>query len=538
MKIRRYTFSARLSILVLVIYGIAAAGCKKAKKEEAQPEPEPKVTVTPQSSRAQLSADSMFLYAKEVYLWNDLLPTYEVFNPRQYVNSDEEAGLNNELFAITRYAKNSYEYNQGYPNETKYSYIFDTDDANPVSYTLPAKSSVDLEGNGYDFGFYVGLFGTKTSYEVRVLSVYKGSPAEKAGIKRGDVFTSINGTQVTANYTSSVEDFINAALFDASAVTLKVLKNTGISSDVVLSRTSYKSNPIYRDSVYTSGAKKIGYLAFARFSTLTNAQPALDAAFNKFAVAGVTDLIVDFRYNGGGYVSTAQYLADLIAPSAINSRVMYKEYFNSTLQNGKASILKNQIFLVNEQPQYQNGKLLTYADLDYSANGNTYNFAKKGSLNNVQNIVFLVSGNTASASELVINSLKPYITGIQLIGEQTYGKPVGFFPITIDKYEVYFSMFESKNSEGQGEYYSGMEPNYTLKEISGANDNKYDFGDLSEKLLASAYSYLVNGTYTGVVKKSSVKSSSGSSISGSKMESFSPAREEFKGMIEDRKKRK
>ncbi|RXF71009.1 S41 family peptidase [Arcticibacter tournemirensis] len=536
MKIRRYTFSARLSILVLVIYGIAAAGCKKAKKEEAQPEPEP--VVTTKSSRAELSADSMFLYAKEVYLWNDLLPTYEVFNPRQYVNSDEEAGLNNELFAITRYAKNSYEYNKSYPNETKYSYIFDTDDANPVSYTLPAKSSVDLEGNGYDFGFYVGLFGTEASYEVRVLAVYKGSPAEKAGIKRGDVFTSINGIQVTANYTSSVEDFINAALFDASAVTLKVLKNTGISSDVVLSRTSYKSNPIYRDSVYTSGAKKIGYLAFARFSTLTNAQPALDAAFNKFAVAGVTDLIVDFRYNGGGYVSTAQYLADLIAPSAINSRVMYKEYFNSTLQNGKASILKNQIFLVNEQPQYQNGKLLTYADLDYSANGNTYNFAKKGSLNNVQNIVFLVSGNTASASELVINSLKPYITGIQLIGEQTYGKPVGFFPITIDKYEVYFSMFESKNSEGQGEYYSGMEPNYTLKEISGANDNKYDFGDLSEKLLASAYSYLVNGTYTGVVKKSSVKLSSGSSISGTKMESFSPGREEFKGMIEDRKKTK
>lgn len=515
--------------LIAGVCFLSLPSCKKDKKEDDSTS----TTTTATGTRSQLSADSMFLYAKEVYLWNESLPTSDVFNPRQYVNSDEEAGLNSELFAITRYAKNtsgvSYEYNADYPDETKYSYIFNTDDANPVAYVPQAKSSVDLEGNGYDFGFYVGLYGTAAAYEVRILAVYKGSPAYAAGLKRGDVITSINGTQVTSNYTSATEDFINSTLFDVSSVTLKVLKTTGTSSNITLTRVAYKSNPVYCDTVYTEGSKKVGYIAFARFSSLTNAQSVLDAAFSEFATAGITDLIVDLRYNGGGYVSTAEYLANLIAPSGKTGQIMYKEYFNSLLQSGKATILKNQPALdENNNLQYSNGRLITYADEDYSVAGNTYKFSKKGSLNNVQKVVFLVTGNTASASELVINSLKPYVD-VKLVGEQSYGKPVGFFPITIDKYEVYYSMFQSKNANDEGDYFDGMTPD---KEID--DNNKSDFGDLTEALTASAYNYLINGSFTS----STAKTSSVSNVSASKMKkmgAFKPARAEFKGMIESRK---
>ncbi len=124
---------------------------------------------------------------------------------------------------------------------------------------------------------------------------------------------------------------------------------------------------------------------------------------------GVADLIIDLRYNGGGFVNTAEYLINLIAPPTVTG-TMFVEYYNKTMQDGKASILKNQPLLdENDQIQYSGGKIVTYADVDYSVTGNTIAFSKKGSLSTVANVVFLVSGNTASASELVINSLKPHL---------------------------------------------------------------------------------------------------------------------------------
>ncbi|MNR19988.1 Peptidase family S41 [compost metagenome] len=102
----------------------------------------------------------------------------------------------------------------------------------------------------------------------------------------------------------------------------------------------------------TAGSKKIGYLAYARFGalstppTLTTAagDVELDAAFTQFANAGVTDLIIDFRYNGGGYVYAAEHLTNLIAPSSVRG-TMFTEYYNSTMQSGNAKILSNQPLL-------------------------------------------------------------------------------------------------------------------------------------------------------------------------------------------------
>lgn len=207
-------------------------------------------------------------------------------------------------------------------------------------------------------------------------------------------------------------------------------------------------------NTYVSGTT--GYLALDEFAHLNALKSSLDAAFASFSSTGTTSLVIDLRNNSGGYVETARYLANLIAKPGMNGQVMYSEHFNSEMQQGKASILKKQIYLDgNNQPVYLNGRLATYADIDFSVSGNTYKFEKAGALNQLTSIYFLVNGATASASELLINVLKPYFE-VKLIGTQTYGKPVGSFGIQIDQYTLYVSNFLIKNSKGAGDYFDGM----------------------------------------------------------------------------------
>lgn len=519
------------SILSVAIIALSIiTGCKKDKE------------VTPDSSRVQLITDSIFLYAKEVYLWNTSLPTYDAFNPRQYVQTDEEAGFNDELFKITRYPINpatnlSYEYNTESETDTKYSFISNTDDDNPIAYIGNAKSAVDLEGNGYDLGIDIRLYGTETNYILYVVAVAPNSPAEKAGIARGDRVTSINGTAIGSNFNSQ-QDLLNNTFYNntVTPATLKGTKRDGSALNVTLSVSLYKSTPIACDTIYTSGAKKIGYLAYSAFTNEANSKSALAEVFTKFANAGVTDLIIDLRYNGGGYVSTAEYLANLIAPSSINGSVMFTEHYNTLMQEKKATILKKLPLLDdNDKIRYSNGRMLNYFDdVDYTVAENTSVFAKEGSLTNIRNVVFIVTSSTASASELVINSLKPHMN-VKLVGEQSYGKPVGFFPLRIDKYDVYLSMFESRNKEDKADYYEGFTPDAL------ASDNPtYLLGDRTENSISAAYNYLVTGAFStsSVNATSSLKNSNGTVIKAFEEANKKLPSKRFKGMIEDRLKLK
>lgn len=526
-----YNLRRGLPALLLALFTLSVS-CKKDKEE---PEPEPT-----EGTRAELTADSIFLYAKEVYLWNESLPDYNTFNPRQYVEADEINGFRHEIFDITRYAKDpatgrSYEFDEEDENGMKYSYITNSDDTNPVAVIAGRKSDVDLEGNGYDLGLDVGFYGTGASedaYRIFVLDVSPNSPAEKAGMSRGDIIQTVNGRALGANFDN--ERSVLDATFFSSTVTTAVLTGTkrdGGSFNVNLTKTSYRSSPVHLDTVYTAGAKKIGYLVFSEFSTATNAVSRLNDAFSDFATAGVTDLIVDLRYNGGGYVSTAEHLTNLIAPARLNDQVMFREHFNTMMQNKKATILKNLPLLDNNgNIQYNNRReIVTYFDANYTVDSNTYKFAKKGDLRNLSNVVFITTDATASASELVINNLKPHMN-VQTVGETSYGKPVGFFPLRIDKYDVYLSMFESRNSKGEGGYYFGIDP-----DAEAFDDPRYAFGDLREECLATAYAYLVQGSFSS---SSAARISSTSPSGGAKLKALESRGKTlskgFKGMIEDR----
>jgi carboxyl-terminal processing protease len=153
-------------------------------------------------------------------------------------------------------------------------------------------------------------------------------------------------------------------------------------------------------------------------------------------------------------------------------------------------------------------------------------------------VVFIVSGGTASASELVINSLKPHVT-VKLVGLTTYGKPVGFFPVTIEnKYDVYFSLFETKNSLGQGGYYTGMTPDVSASEVP-ANTVMYDFGNVNDNYLKLALNALNLGVpVTGQAKTLSAARERSLAVQSSEVINSDLDRNEFKGMIENRSRRR
>ncbi len=521
---------------------LIAASCKKEPSPApVDPDPDPGQT----ASRMQLTQDSIYLYAKEVYYWNDAVPARDVFNPRQYTSwSNDLDNFNHELFAITQLKINPetgkpYEYvagsnggNAGYP---KYSYIKDKADDNPTSSTASRSvSSVDLEGNGNDMGLSLSAIGTNTDYEVRIRYASPGSPAAKAGLSRGDLITTFEGRTVGSNFDGEV-NFINNAMA-GSSVSLAGRKKDGSAFEVTINKAVYKSSPIYKDTILTSGSKKIGYLAYARFSNTANSETALRNVFSDFAAGGVTDLIIDLRYNGGGYVHIAELLSNLIAPSSLNGKVMFREKFNSTMQTGKAEILKNQPLLdANDRLQYENGEIVTYYDIDYSEENNVHHFEKKGGVEGIQNVVFIVTANTASASELVINNLKPHMN-VKVVGKQSYGKPIGFFPITIqNKYDVYYSMFTSINSAGQTDYYAGFVP-----DAESADDVTRDFGDPAELSLAAAIRQIPGaGTTIAASRSVSALKIKGQTVSSSSVtvREMTPEND-FVGMIENRFKRK
>ncbi|KQN36088.1 hypothetical protein ASE92_08100 [Pedobacter sp. Leaf41] len=478
------------------------ASCKKNSTEpdsdSSTPVVEKNTLQTPTSNRDYLTRDSIFLYAKQTYFWNVGMPDYDTFNPRKYANDDQV------LAALAALPSTG--------GKDKYSFI----DNGAVAGQLGGVSG--------DYGFSANYDANNL---LRVKSVYATSPAALAGLKRGYQITRVNG-RTTLRTSQSDIDNLNDGIFGSNpSISMTVVKPDGTSQDLVINRGSYNINPILYSNTYTVAAKKIGYIVFNSFTT--NSVPLLDAAFAKFTTDGITELVVDLRYNGGGSVATSEAFTNLIAPASQNGKVMYTTYWTKTMQDKQATILQNQKF-------YQTGsdgvrRMFSFYDYDYqptAQGGNLEVFAKRGSLNGLTRVYFLVAGGTASASELLINNLKP-VMDVKLIGRKTYGKPVGFFSLRIDKKDLYIPQFQTKNQSGFGDYFDGMAVD---KDV--VDDLTKDFGDPSEKLLAQALNYSATGAFTSYLKESTLSSTSG--VSRQVIDSNNEKLDhEFKGMIETRK---
>jgi carboxyl-terminal processing protease len=442
----------------IVVALFLMASCKKNDlHDNLTPTPTP----TPVASADALK-DTALLYTKDIYLWYNQIPA--TFNARNY--SDYDAIMT----AIRQYS-----------TEPGFSTPVDR-----WSFAMK-QSEWDNLSSGVSGDFGINVF-FKSEGDLRVKSVERSSPAGLAGVRRGWRITRINGS---TNITTSNADFIVQAVWNSSNGNFTFQKPDGSTVDINLAAATYQEHPVYLDSVYTIASKKIGYFSFNSFlGDTTEVYNEFARVFNRFAAAGINDLVVDLRYNGGGYVTVQQKLADWLAPSAANGQLMMKQQFND--------------------------KYTEYNSAD--------NFKKLGSLN-LNRIFFIVSNSTASASELLINNLKPYMN-VQLVGpSKTYGKPVGFFPIEVGDSYIFPVSFRSTNKNGEGNYFNGMDLN---SQVADGLDK--DWGDINESCLQSAISYITSGVFRsqGGVIKAQQEVSSGNSILD---------KPSFKGTVDTRRMR-
>ncbi len=414
-------------LLVVMLAASIFTSCKKDNGTGTTPAPIP--TPTPIATADDKLKDTVLLYARDIYLWYNQIPA--AFNPRTYADPDK-----------IMQAIRPYSIEPGFTAPVdRFSFAMKQVDWNNLSSGISA-----------DFGLGIFFFA---STDLRVKSVERESPAGKAGIRRGWKIIKLNGNSSITTSTADI-NFVVDAVFTNKHTVFTFLKPDGTTTDITLDAGSYKTHPVILDSVYSISSKKIGYMVFGSFlGDTTEIYNEFNRVFNRFASAGVNDVIIDLRYNGGGYVSVAEKLSNYLSPSSANGSLMMTQKYNDK----------------------------------YSQYNTSANFKKTGAVN-LPRVFFIVSSSSASASELVINNLKP-VMDVKLIGRNnTYGKPVAFFPIAVGDWYIFPVSIRSTNQVGSGNYFNGFTPDA----IVGDGLDK-DWGDVAELDLASAIKYITTGSF-------------------------------------------
>ncbi len=425
-------------VIVLALGCITFSACKKNTAELVAPPtpPAPLVPPAPTTTDPQLYKDSTLMASRDVYLWSTQIPA--TFNARNYADP-----------AAVMTAIRPFSMETGFGNPVdKWSFAMKKTEWEQMADGMT--TFADVTDNQGDFGLFVFF---RAEGDLRVRLVEPNSPAGAAGIKRGWRITQINGNSniTTANSTTIVND-----VYYSTNTSFVFTLPDGSTVSKTLNAARYTEKPVYKDTVYNLGSSRVGYLVYNSFLGNTAATVSeFQRVFSNFAASQVTDLVIDLRYNGGGYVSLAEALANYLAPSSANGGLMMAQVYNA--QNT-------------------------------SSNRSSY-FVKKGTIN-IQKVYFLVSRSSASASELLINTLKPYMD-VRLIGPSaTHGKPVGYYPIAVGDWYVFPVSFRTTNKNGEGNYFNGLAVNAVK-----ADGLDRDFGDPQENMLASALSNITGGTY-------------------------------------------
>ena len=266
---------------------------------------------------------------------------------------------------------------------------------------------------GFGFGYTVNGAG-----EARFLYVYAGSPAATAGFARGFEILAVDGQSVASLGASGL-----AASFGPAEVgvtrnfTIRRLDGSEFSADV--SKDIVTIDPVPGARVIDTAGGPVGYLELATF--ISTAEAELATAFADFESRGVTDLVLDLRYNGGGLVRIAELLGDYLGGSIAEGDVFSKTLYNA----------------------------------DNSDRNSTENFARLGASLALSRLVVIASGRTASASELVINGLEPH-ADVVIVGATTFGKPVGQVGIEFCEKILRPTAFEKVNALDNGGFFDGL----------------------------------------------------------------------------------
>ena len=328
-------------------------------------------------------------------------------------------------------------------------------------------STKQEESQYYDEGTYIGHgfgYAVDNDGRVRISFVFQSSDLVNAGITRGWIINKINGISVDEN---TIVGNLLGASSEGVSNDFEFESPSGEILTIAFTKKLITINTVLYSNIITVGAKKIGYLVFESF--INPSKSELDIVFNNFKSVGVSDLIIDLRYNGGGLMDIASHLAGWIIPDRLNDELFLK-------------------YIHNNDRSSQNG------NLNFKINSNSLRLEK---------VYFITTNRSASASEAIINGLKPYIE-TYIVGDDSYGKPVGMYSFrsNLSDYVYVPISFKIVNSDGYGDYYDGL-----TADAYASDDIKHDFGDMLESSFAEALYHIENGSFSGNKSKENIKRS-------------------------------
>lgn len=416
-----------------------------------------------------LTADTHWIEEtmQKEYLWNEYLPELK-FN--DYF-ADPSAFLDKIVYKKAMNGKGD-----------SFSYIEEIGDS------AVSRLHIQASSYGLDYDIFQDPLGTTTHLFAKVIRVLPNTPAYFAGLKRGNWISQINGERISTQN--------HLLLVNGNGVTVSLVQPGEITdeegqqqmvweelADITLSASiPVENNPFALDSLYHINGKRIAYLHYLQFSTGptdelddTRYSEQMERIFAKFKNQQPDEFILDLRYNTGGYIVCAQQLASLLAPATALGNVFCTMEYNATHEPQKSSVPLDS----------------KYAPVNLD----------------LKRIIVLTNNWTASASELIINCLRPYMQVIQ-IGTTTVGKPVGMTAYTNETgtlrlWPVTCTVY---NAQGNADYVSGLVPDINKDENSILSPI-YEIGDTREFMLHAALQYLLDVSNDDSSEKSSIKAS-------------------------------
>jgi C-terminal processing protease CtpA/Prc len=448
---RKGQLSSILAIVAMLSgCGGGDGGSSTAGGTGATPTPSPTAspTPTPTSTACTLAARKQWVLGQlnEWYLFPDLLAS--TIDPNAYSNLDDYVDA---LVAPAR----------AQSRDRFFTYVT----------SIKEEDAYYAQGSSAGFGIRLGY---TTAGRFYVTEAYEGAPGLSAGLDRGTEIIGIgtsssNVRTVASLYASGGYDAVSDALGDSTAGTTRVLQIRQLDSTVStvsVTKRDFNLAPVssrYGTKIIDDGGRKVGYVNLRTF--VVTADQQLRDAFANFKAQGVTEVIVDLRYNGGGLVSVAEGLSNLL----------------------------------NAQ---RAGQVLSYTTFraSKSSENETTNFTALPQAIAATKVAFIGTGSTASASELVINAQKPYLgANAALIGSNTYGKPVGQIALDYAACDdrLRAIAFRTENSAHEGDYYTGLASRLPAT-CQADDDIGYQLGDPREASIKVALDYLAGRSCTPI----------------------------------------
>jgi C-terminal processing protease CtpA/Prc len=333
------------------------------------------------------------------------------------------------------------------------------------SFTQSQESFDQLFTTGWRYGYGYTLAWEAETKRLRVRNVEPLSPVAALGMQRGDTIVSIDGQLPLAIIQSGLP-LVNTEGVERTFV---LADASGTQRTLVVHSRLFRMQPVATwqviDATRNGQPIKVGYLVYNQFVTYSTS--LLGFVTEHMAWAGVSEVVLDLRYNGGGAVITSRDLASMVSGSQTDGATFAK-------------------LLFNEKHADQN--------LDVPFVRATQRFSQP--IEGLKRLVVITSGGTASASEMLINGLRPYMH-VVLVGERTYGKPYGFVPRSNCGTIFNAVNFETVNAQNAGGYSSGMPADCEVPD-----DLDHQLGDTQERRLKAALDYIDTGRCTALLPQS------------------------------------